>query len=138
MRNACAVTIVPSVSVPLDTAQTQKCASNCEACFSWWMPSADASMCWSAGVWIDNLRHLVTMLEDLQHVGVAFVSLGEGIDCVSVWRGENAAEALGATACQGNGCRSRRHSALSVREAASRLGVSKSIVAKWRLSTRVA
>ena len=30
-----------------------------------------------------NLRHLVTMLEDLNHVGVAFVSLGEGIDCTT-------------------------------------------------------
>ena len=30
-----------------------------------------------------NLRHLVTLLEELQHIGVAFVSLGEGIDCTS-------------------------------------------------------
>jgi len=30
-----------------------------------------------------NLRHLVTMLEDLNHLGVAFVSLGEGIDCTT-------------------------------------------------------
>ena len=30
-----------------------------------------------------NLRHLVTRLEDLQAIGVAFVSLGEGIDCTT-------------------------------------------------------
>ena len=30
-----------------------------------------------------NLRHLVTLIEDLQHVGVAFISLGEGIDCTT-------------------------------------------------------
>jgi Resolvase, N terminal domain len=30
-----------------------------------------------------NLRHLVTLLEDLQAVGVSFVSLGEGIDCTT-------------------------------------------------------
>jgi len=30
-----------------------------------------------------NLKHLVTLLEDLQMVGIAFVSLGEGIDCTT-------------------------------------------------------
>ena len=30
-----------------------------------------------------NLRHLVTLLDDLQALGVAFVSLGEGIDCTT-------------------------------------------------------
>ena len=30
-----------------------------------------------------TLRPLVTMLEDLNHVGVEFVSLGEGIDCTT-------------------------------------------------------
>src|SRR5688572_27186042 len=30
-----------------------------------------------------NLRHLVTVLEDLEAVGVSFVSLGEGIDCTT-------------------------------------------------------
>ncbi len=30
-----------------------------------------------------NLRHLVTLLDDLQAVGVAFVSLGEGIDATT-------------------------------------------------------
>lgn len=30
-----------------------------------------------------NLRHLVTMLEELQGLGIVFVSLGEGIDCTT-------------------------------------------------------
>src|SRR5438105_2404380 len=30
-----------------------------------------------------NLKHLVMLLEDLQAVGIAFVSLGEGIDCTT-------------------------------------------------------
>jgi DNA invertase Pin-like site-specific DNA recombinase len=30
-----------------------------------------------------NLRHLVTLLDDLQALGVAFVSIGEGIDCTT-------------------------------------------------------
>ena len=30
-----------------------------------------------------NLKHLVTLLEDVQAVGIAFVSLGEGIDCTT-------------------------------------------------------
>src|SRR5215471_12116287 len=30
-----------------------------------------------------NLKHLVTLLEDLQAAGIAFVSLGEGIDCTT-------------------------------------------------------
>jgi len=30
-----------------------------------------------------NLKHLVTLLDELQSLGVAFVSLGEGIDCTT-------------------------------------------------------
>src|SRR5437588_3474514 len=30
-----------------------------------------------------NLRHLVTLIEELQTLGIAFVSLGEGIDCTT-------------------------------------------------------
>ena len=30
-----------------------------------------------------NLRHLVTLLDELHAVGVSFVSLGEGIDCTT-------------------------------------------------------
>src|SRR3954447_21651030 len=30
-----------------------------------------------------NLRHLITLLEELQSIGVAFISMGEGIDCTT-------------------------------------------------------
>src|SRR5687767_3342661 len=30
-----------------------------------------------------NLKHLVTLLDDVQTIGIAFVSLGEGIDCTT-------------------------------------------------------
>src|SRR5207249_8047115 len=30
-----------------------------------------------------NLRHLVVLIEDLNALGIAFVSLGEGIDCTT-------------------------------------------------------
>jgi DNA invertase Pin-like site-specific DNA recombinase len=43
----------------------------------------DVLVCWRLDRLGRNLRHLVTMLEDLQHVGVAFVSLNEGIDCLT-------------------------------------------------------
>jgi putative DNA-invertase from lambdoid prophage Rac len=43
----------------------------------------DVLVCWRLDRLGRNLRHLVTILEDLQHVGVAFVSLGEGIDCTT-------------------------------------------------------
>jgi DNA invertase Pin-like site-specific DNA recombinase len=43
----------------------------------------DVLICWRLDRLGRNLRHLVTMLEDLQHTGVAFISLGEGIDCTT-------------------------------------------------------
>ena len=43
----------------------------------------DVLVCWRLDRLGRNLRHLVTLLEDLQSVGVAFVSLGEGIDCTT-------------------------------------------------------
>ena len=53
---------------------------------SWRTPGDAGLMSWSSGDSIDsggNLRHLVTLLDDLQAVGVAFVSLGEGIDATT-------------------------------------------------------
>src|SRR5688572_8078363 len=38
----------------------------------------DVLVCWRLDRLGRNLRHLVTLLEDLQAMGVAFVSLGEG------------------------------------------------------------
>jgi DNA invertase Pin-like site-specific DNA recombinase len=43
----------------------------------------DVLVCWRLDRLGRNLRHLVTLLEELQSVGVAFVSLGEGIDCTT-------------------------------------------------------
>src|SRR5262245_2584813 len=43
----------------------------------------DVVVCWRLDRLGRNLKHLVTMLEELQHLGVAFVSLGEGIDCTT-------------------------------------------------------
>ena len=43
----------------------------------------DVLVCWRLDRLGRNLRHLVTLLEELQSLGVAFVSLGEGIDCTT-------------------------------------------------------
>jgi DNA invertase Pin-like site-specific DNA recombinase len=43
----------------------------------------DVLVCWRLDRLGRNLRHLVTLLEDLNALGVAFVSLGEGIDCTT-------------------------------------------------------
>lgn len=43
----------------------------------------DVLICWRLDRLGRNLRHLVTMLEELQALGVAFISLGEGIDCTT-------------------------------------------------------
>ncbi len=43
----------------------------------------DVLVCWRLDRLGRNLRHLVSLLDDLQALGVAFVSLGEGIDCTT-------------------------------------------------------
>ena len=43
----------------------------------------DVLICWRLDRLGRSLKHLVTLLDDLQAVGVAFVSLGEGIDCTT-------------------------------------------------------
>ena len=43
----------------------------------------DVLICWRLDRLGRNLRHLVTLLDELHAVGVAFVSLGEGIDCTT-------------------------------------------------------
>lgn len=42
-----------------------------------------AVICWRLDRLGRNLRHLVLILEELQSLGVAFISLGEGIDCTT-------------------------------------------------------
>jgi DNA invertase Pin-like site-specific DNA recombinase len=113
-----------------------------------------------------NLRHLILLLDDLQATGVAFVSLSEGIDATTP-AGRLQLHVLGAIAeferariaervrlgmararTQGKHLGRPRVKVtdadllavaqLPVRDAASRLGVSKSFVARWRLSQKVA
>ena len=43
----------------------------------------DVVCCWRLDRMGRNLRHLVTLIEELQALGIAFVSLGEGIDCTT-------------------------------------------------------
>ena len=43
----------------------------------------DVLICWRLDRLGRNLKHLVILLDELQAVGVAFVSLGEGIDCTT-------------------------------------------------------
>lgn len=43
----------------------------------------DAVVCWRLDRLGRNLRHLVTVIEDLNALGISFVSLGEGIDATT-------------------------------------------------------
>jgi len=43
----------------------------------------DIVVCWRLDRLARNLRHLVTLLDDFQALGVAFVSMGEGINCTT-------------------------------------------------------
>jgi DNA invertase Pin-like site-specific DNA recombinase len=43
----------------------------------------DIVVCWRLDRLGRNLRHLITLLDDFQALGVAFVSMGEGIDCTT-------------------------------------------------------
>jgi DNA invertase Pin-like site-specific DNA recombinase len=43
----------------------------------------DVLVCWRLDRLGRNLRHLVTLIDELQTIGVAFISLGEGIDCTT-------------------------------------------------------
>jgi DNA invertase Pin-like site-specific DNA recombinase len=113
-----------------------------------------------------NLRHLILLLEELTALGVSFVSLGEGIDtgtpagrlqlhllaAIAQFERERIVERVRAgmarARTQGKHLGRPRRTVtdaalasvtyLSAREAAAALGVSKSFIAKWRVSTRVA
>jgi len=43
----------------------------------------DVLVCWRLDRLGRNLKHLITLLEDLQALGIAFVSLAEGIDATT-------------------------------------------------------
>ena len=106
-----------------------------------------------------NLRHLVTLLDELHAIGVSFVSLGEGIDCttpagrlqlhvlaaLAEFERRRIAErvAAGLARARRNGTRLGRPEkhvpervlapvrGLSVRQAGERLGVSKTTAQRW-------
>ena len=110
------------------------------------------------------MKHLITFLEDLQALGVAFVSLGEGIDATTP-AGKLQMHILGAIAefergrivervraglarAKAQGKRLGRQpyaitdaqfeavAERSLRDAAQALGVSRSVVHRWRLSRK--
>ena len=120
----------------------------------------DVLVCWRLDRLGRNLKHLITLLEDLQALGVAFVSLAEGIDATTP-AGKLQMHILGALAefererirervlaglqrARAQGKRLGRPRAavpveqlqrvagLSVDAACVRLGVSESTIKRWR------
>jgi DNA invertase Pin-like site-specific DNA recombinase len=124
----------------------------------------DVVVAWKLDRMGRNLKHLITLLDDLQTLGVAFVSLGEGIDATTP-AGKLQMHILGAIAefergrivervraglarAKSQGKRLGRQpyaitddrfeavAHLSLREAAVALAVSRSVVHRWRLSRK--
>jgi DNA invertase Pin-like site-specific DNA recombinase len=120
----------------------------------------DVLVCWRLDRLGRNLKHLITLLDELQALGVAFVSLAEGIDATTP-AGKLQMHILGAIAefererirervlaglqrarAQGRKLgrptsrvpveRLQRVAGLSLDVAAERLGVSRSTVKRWR------
>jgi DNA invertase Pin-like site-specific DNA recombinase len=120
----------------------------------------DALVVWRLDRLGRNLRHLITLLEELQALGSAFVSLGEGIDATTP-AGKLQMHILGAIAefererirervlaglqrARSQGTRLGRPTAavpherlqrvrdLPINVAAERLGVSRSTIKRWR------
>ena len=128
----------------------------------------DAVLVWSLDRLGRNLKHLITLLDEFQALGIAFISLREGLDwttpagrlqaqllaMISEFERSRIAERVrvGMARARATGTHVGRPMAaevtdadlvavahLSVREAATRLGVSKSWIAgRRKLSTRVA
>jgi len=125
----------------------------------------DAVVCWRLDRLGRNLRHLVLLLDEWQARGVAFVTLGEGID-TSTAAGRLVAGVLGSIAeferariqerihaglararAQGTRLGRRRNpvsrqletcAGMSHAAAAARLGVSAASVKRWRRAVRLA
>jgi DNA invertase Pin-like site-specific DNA recombinase len=119
----------------------------------------DVLVCWRLDRLGRNLRHLVTLSEELQILGVTFVSLGEGIDCttpagklqlhilaaLAEFERSRIAERVrcGLQRARAQGVRLGRPNraipvdqiaavrGLPVRQAAARLGVSRSTAQRW-------
>jgi DNA invertase Pin-like site-specific DNA recombinase len=126
--------------------------------------TSDVLVTWKLDRLGRNLKHLITLLEDLQALGVAFISLGDGIDATTP-AGKLQMHILGAIAefergrivergragiarARAEGTQlGRPPSAItdaqfeavadrSLRDAAAALGVSRSVVHRWRLSRK--
>jgi DNA invertase Pin-like site-specific DNA recombinase len=122
----------------------------------------DVLVCWRLDRLGRNLRHLILLLDELHAIGVAFISLAEGIDATTP-AGRLQLHVLGAIAeferarlrertiaglqrarAQGKRLGRPRLSVppvqpnLTVRQAAQMWGVSKSTAARWINSGRVA
>ena len=124
----------------------------------------DVLVCWRLDRLGRNLKHLIILLDELQALGVAFVSLAEGIDATTP-AGKLQMHILGAIAefererirervlaglqrARRQGKRLGRPQGripierlaelpeLSVRDMAQRLGVSRSTAQRWRVATR--
>ena len=124
----------------------------------------DVLVCWRLDRLGRNLRHLITLLDELQVLGVAFVSLQEGIDAttpagklqmhilaaIAEFERARIAERVraGLARARANGQRLgqrplyiptedlERTAHLSIRRAAAELGISRSVLHRARLSRR--
>ncbi len=121
-------------------------------------------VCWRLDRLGRNLKHLITLLEELQSLGVAFVSLAEGIDATTpagklqmhilgaiaeferariaervkagLARVRAAGQRLGRPAVCVDPEALKRTARLSVRDAAGALGVSRSVLQRARASRK--
>lgn len=124
----------------------------------------DVVVCWRLDRLGRNLKHLVTVVDTWQHLGMSFVSLGEGIDCTTpagtlqlhilaalaqFERGrivERVRAGLARAKAQGKRLGRQPYAIgddrfeavahLSLRDAATSLGVSRSVVHRFRLSRK--
>ena len=122
----------------------------------------DVLVCWRLDRLGRNLRHLVTLLDELHAVGVSFVSLGEGIDCTTpagrlqlhvlaalaeferariaervkagLAQARRRGKRLGRPARRISGADLRRTADFSVREAAREIGVSPTVLHRARIA----
>ena len=120
----------------------------------------DVLVCWRLDRLGRNLRHLITLLAELQALGVAFVSLAEGIDATTpagklqmhilgaiaefererirervlagLQRARREGKRLGRPEVQPPIDRIQKLAGLSVPVVAERLGVSRSTIKRWR------
>ncbi len=120
----------------------------------------DALVCWRLDRLGRNLKHLITLLDELQALGIAFVSLAEGIDATTpagklqmhilgaiaefererirerVMAGLQRARTQGTRLGRPRSClpveRLQRVDGLSLDAGAAQLGVSRSTLKRWR------